>query len=79
LFTTFGLEAERKWSEVIRLRHDRDACIGLEGRVPAVYLASANAQGFAVLPVRRINNIRAFNIAFSSIPTAPTNNFLLLV
>jgi hypothetical protein len=43
--------------------------VALADRIPAVYLASANAQGFAVLPIRIINNIRVLNIAFSSIPT----------
>jgi hypothetical protein len=39
-----------------------------------VYLASAFSRVFAVLPGRRINNLRVFNRAFSSIPTASTNH-----
>ena len=40
--------------------------------VPAVYLGSAHPRGFAILPVRRINNLHRLNSAYSSIPTAPT-------
>jgi len=40
-----------------------------------VYLGSAFLRFFTLLPFRRINNLRAFNVAFSSIPTAPTNIF----
>jgi hypothetical protein len=37
-----------------------------------VYLGSAFLLFFSNLPFRGINNLRAFNVAFSSIPTAPT-------
>jgi hypothetical protein len=38
-----------------------------------VYLTWANSVFLAFFPFNRINNLRIFNIAFSSIPTAPTN------
>ena len=40
-------------------------------RVPTVYLTWANRVFLAFLSFNRINNLRALNIAFSSIPTAP--------
>ena len=42
-------------------------------RVPAVYLAWANPVFLAFFSFSRINNLRSFSIAFSPIPTAPTN------
>jgi hypothetical protein len=41
-------------------------------RVPAVYPGWANPVFLAFFAFNRINNLRAFNVAFSSIPTAPT-------
>ena len=41
-------------------------------RVPAVYLSWANSVFLTFFSFNRINNLRAFNVAFSSIPTAPT-------
>ncbi len=43
-------------------------------RVPAVYLSWANRVFLAFFSFNRMNNLRAFNVAFSSIPTAPTNH-----
>src|SRR5579859_43470 len=43
-------------------------------RVPAVYLTWAGLMFLAFLPFNGINNLRAFNVAFSSIPTAPTKS-----
>jgi hypothetical protein len=40
-------------------------------RVPGAYLDWANRGFMAFFPVNRINNLRAFNLAFSSSPTAP--------
>ncbi len=42
-------------------------------RVPAVYLTWANPMFLAFFAFSRINNLRVFNVAFSPIPTAPTN------
>jgi hypothetical protein len=41
-------------------------------RVPGVYLSWANRVFLAFFPFNGINNLRVFNVAFSSIPTAPT-------
>jgi hypothetical protein len=41
-------------------------------RVPRLYLTWANQVFLAFFAFNGINNLRAFNIAFSSIPTAPT-------
>jgi hypothetical protein len=41
-------------------------------RVPAVYLGWANPVFLAFFSFNRISNLRVFNAAFSSIPTAPT-------
>jgi hypothetical protein len=49
----------------------------LRVRVPLVYLPWANSLFLAFFAFNGINNLRAFNVAFSSIPTAPTN-FLLV-
>ena len=47
-------------------------------RVPGVYLGSAFLRFFSVLLLPGINNLRVFNVAFSSIPTAlPTIPFAL--
>jgi hypothetical protein len=43
-------------------------------RVPGVYLSWANPVFLAFFPFNRISNLRAFNVAFSSIPTAPTKS-----
>ena len=43
-------------------------------RVPAVYLTSANPVFLAFFAFNRISNLRVFNAAFSSIPTAPTKS-----
>jgi len=48
-------------------------------RVPGVYLTWANSVFLAFFAFNGINNLRIFNVAFSSIPTAPTNNFLILL
>jgi hypothetical protein len=48
-------------------------------RVPAVYLTSAYSLFLAFFTFNRINNLRAFNVAFSSIPTAPTKTSLILL
>jgi hypothetical protein len=45
---------------------------GMGDRVPGVYLTWANPVFLAFFAFNGINNLRAFNIAFSSIPTAPT-------
>jgi len=44
-------------------------------RVPGVYPTWANRVFLAFFPFNIISNLRTFNIAFSSIPTAPTNIF----
>ena len=44
-------------------------------RVPAVYLTWVNPAFLAFFSFNRISNLRAFNVAFSSIPTAPTKAF----
>jgi hypothetical protein len=49
--------------------------IGSKERVPAVYLASANSPDFAILSVRKINDLHAVNVVFSSIPTTPSHRF----
>src|SRR6266849_2067421 len=41
-------------------------------RVPAVYLTWANPVFLAFFSFNRINNLRVFSIAFSSIPTGST-------
>jgi hypothetical protein len=41
-------------------------------RVPGVYLGWANSMFLPFFAFNEINNLRAFNVAFSSIPTAPT-------
>jgi hypothetical protein len=38
-----------------------------------VYLTWANAMFLAFFAFNEINNLRGFNVTFSSIPTAPTN------
>ena len=43
-------------------------------RVPGVYLSWANRVLLAFFAFNGINNLSAFNVAFSSIPTAPTNH-----
>ena len=43
----------------------------LSPRVPAVYLTWANSLFLAFFAFNGISNLRAFNVAFSSIPTAP--------
>ena len=45
-----------------------------DGRVPAAYLAQANSMFLLFFAFNGVNNLRVFNIAFSSIPTAPTKN-----
>jgi hypothetical protein len=40
-------------------------------RVPSVYLSWADEVFLAFFSFNRINNLRAFNVAFSPIPTAP--------
>ncbi len=42
-------------------------------RVPGVYLGWANPVFLAFFSFNRINNLRVFSVAFSPIPTAPTN------
>ena len=46
---------------------------GMCVRVPGVYLTWANLMFLAFFAFNGINNLRVFNVAFSSIPTAPTN------
>lgn len=41
-------------------------------RVPSVYLTWANPVFLAFFSFNGTNNLRIFNVAFSSIPTAPT-------
>jgi hypothetical protein len=41
-------------------------------RVPGVYLSWANPVFLAFSSFNGISNLRVFNVAFSSIPTAPT-------
>ena len=48
-------------------------------RVPAVYLTWANSVFLAFFSFNGINNLRVFNVAFSSIPTAPTKTSLILL
>ncbi len=45
---------------------------GFIHRVPGVYLTWANPVFLAFFSFNRINNLRVFSVAFSSIPTAPT-------
>ncbi len=61
---------------VIDVGGERRNRISIEGhrRVPRVYLGWANPVFLAFFPVNRISNFRAFNVAFSSIPTAPTKS-----
>src|SRR5256885_213948 len=47
-------------------------------RVPGVYLTWANSQFLTVSSFIKISNLRALNVALSSIPTAPTNLSLSL-
>ena len=47
---------------------------GMGVRVPGVYLGWASLMYLAFFPFNEINNLRAFNVAFSSIPTAPTKS-----
>jgi len=42
-------------------------------RVPGVYLSWAHQAFLTFFAFNGINNLRTFNVAFSSIPTAPTN------
>jgi hypothetical protein len=42
-------------------------------RVRGVYLAWANPVFLTFFSFNRINNLRVFSVAFSPIPTAPTN------
>jgi len=42
-------------------------------RVPAVYLTWANSMFLAFFSFEGISNLRIFSVAFSPIPTAPTN------
>jgi len=46
---------------------------GMCVRVPGVYLTWAHMMFLAFFAFNGINNLRVFNVAFSSIPTAPTN------
>jgi hypothetical protein len=46
-------------------------------RVPAVYLTWANSLFLAFFAFNGISNLRAFNVAFSSIPTAPTKSWTM--
>jgi hypothetical protein len=57
-----------------RLNQRRDGAVDLV-RVPGVYLAWAHQPFFTFFAVNRINKLRDFSVAFSSIPTAPTNIF----
>ena len=41
-------------------------------RVPAVYLSWANSEFLAFFSFNRINNLRVFSVAFSSIPSVPS-------
>jgi hypothetical protein len=50
----------------------RIECAILPIRVPCVYLTWANPVFLSFLAFNGITNLRGFNIAFSSIPTAPT-------
>jgi hypothetical protein len=50
----------------------RIKCAILPIRVPRVYLNWANPVFLPFFPFNRVNNLRVFNVAFSSIPTAPT-------
>ncbi len=54
------------------LKHLLEETNSLISRVPAVYLTWANPVFLAFFAFNRINNLRIFNAAFSSIPTAPT-------
>jgi hypothetical protein len=47
--------------------------VGKVSRVPAVYLTWADSLFLPFFALNRINNLRVFSVAFSSIPTAPTN------
>jgi hypothetical protein len=44
-------------------------------RVPGVYLGWVNSVFLSFFAFNGISNLRAFNVAFGSIPTAPTNIF----
>ncbi len=45
---------------------------GMAVRVPGVYLSWASLMFLAFFAFNGINNLRVFNVAFSSIPTVPT-------
>jgi hypothetical protein len=45
-------------------------------RVPGVYLTWANPLFLAFFAFNGISNLRDFNVAFSSIPTAPTKHHI---
>jgi hypothetical protein len=47
---------------------------GMGVRVPGVYLGWANLMFLAFFPFNEVNNLRAFNVALSSIPTALTES-----
>jgi len=48
-------------------------CLVLSLRVPGVYLSWAYQVFLTFFAFSRINNLRVFSVAFSSIPTAPTS------
>ncbi len=67
-FLSFGMSVFLKFKT-------ENAFTPLRVRVPLVYLTWANSLFLAFFAFNRINNLRAFNVAFSPIPTAPTNLF----
>src|SRR5258706_10770610 len=72
------------WGAILRMVHSRSwlvRCLGVHNlalsggsRVPGVSLSWANSLFLAFSAFNGISNLRAFNVAFSSIPTAPTKS-----
>jgi hypothetical protein len=53
--------------------------LGSPCRVPGVYLTWATSVFLAFFTFNGINNLRVFNVAFSSIPTAPQRKMLVRI
>ena len=51
----------------------RTESMRLNFRVPGVYLTWAYSVFLSFFAFNKISNLRGFSVAFSSIPTAPTN------
>jgi hypothetical protein len=66
----FGNCFRRSWSQSSQVQIGTVPIIRV--RVPAAYVSSAHMMFLAFFAFNGINNLRAFNIAFGSTPTAPT-------